>query len=150
VVELVGRRHSRVTYCLSQLGQFSIFNLLEMKTKYPYHVASLPFYLLVFFVAFKFQCRCMFVWQKRYCRRLFLLFPISFQRRCMQVFFIDPHFPPSFLPNFCTFFSWVGATALYFVFYLKNVVDLKTRRTRWIFSSIHIRLPPAPSISHLP
>jgi hypothetical protein len=53
VVELVGRRHSRVTYCLSQLGQFSIFNLLEMKTKYPYHVASLPFYLLVFFCCFQ-------------------------------------------------------------------------------------------------
>jgi hypothetical protein len=48
VVELVGRRHSRVPYCLSQLGQFSIFNLLEMKMNFPYHVAILPFYLLVF------------------------------------------------------------------------------------------------------
>jgi hypothetical protein len=34
-------------------------------------------------------------------------------------------------------FSWVGAKALYFLFNLKNVADLKMRTTRWIFSSIY-------------
>jgi hypothetical protein len=211
-----GRAGARVPYCLSQLGQFSIFYLLEMKTNF---LIMLPIchFTFWFFVVFKFQWRCMYVWQKRYCHLLFLLFPISFQRGCMQVFLTVLPFSLFFYLCFCIYlwvsslaysnlfetkrlrffsisvlplffgscgfyiykncgraygslpidfsvsdnypfpalifkrflwilkikretfapFSWVGAKALYFLFNLKNVADLKMRTTRWIFSSIY-------------